>query len=224
MAARHNILPTFCRFCLWQSEKQFLEQKGCDQGFRIPDSGFQILHSRFWIPGRLLLFWLMNFSCRTNDSWPFCPPQYSISQSGGFQTLRSLAISELYAGWRFLNSTQSGDFRTLRSLETFELIAVLRLPCSSQFWDFRAFRSLEVSVLFAVLRLLNSSQSGDFCALPYGHKREKNREKVQNHPEARGKYGAEQLRMGIKHRKSVKKSKITRKPERNTEPSRRKWT
>ena len=102
------------------------------------------------------------------------------------------------------------------------------------------------------MRLLNSSQSGDFCTLPYGHKREKNREKVQNHPEARGKYGArqekmdikprksskkvqnhpearekygaEQEKMDIKPRKTVKKSKIIRKPERNTEPGRRKLT
>ena len=90
MAARHNILPTFCRFCLWQSEKQFLEQKGCDR-------------------------------------WPFYPPQCSISQSG------------------------------------------------------------------------------DFCTLPYGHKREKNREKVQNEREARGKYRTEQVKMDIKQRKARKK-------------------
>ena len=111
---------------------------------------------------------------------------------------------------------------------------------------------METSELYAVLRLPCSSPSGDFCTLPYGHKREKNREKVQNHPEARGKYGArqekmdikhrksskkvqnhpearekygaEQEKMDIKHRKSVKKSKIIRKPEGNTEPGRRKWT
>ena len=52
-----------------------------------------------------------------------------------------------------------------------------------------------------------------------GHKAQKKRKKVQNHSEARGKYGAEQLRMDIKHRKSVKKSKIIRKPKRNTELS-----
>ena len=45
----------------------------------------------------------------------------------------------------------------------------------------------------------------------------KSSKKVQNHPEAREKYGAEQEKMDIKHRKSVKKSKILRKPERNTE-------
>ena len=198
MAARHNILPTFCRFCLWQSEKQFLEQKGCDQGFRIPDSGFQILHSRFWIPGRLLLFWHMNFSCRTKDSWPFYPIQYSFSQSGDFWPFRSLKVSVLFAVWRFLNSTQSWDFRAHRSLETFELIAVLRLP--------------------------NFLQSGDFYTLPYGYKREKNKGKVQNYPEAREKYGAEWEKMDIKHRKSVKKSKIIRKPKRNTELSSWEWT
>ena len=48
----------------------------------------------------------------------------------------------------------------------------------------------------------------------------KSSKKVQNHPEAREKYGAEQEKMDIKHRKSVKKSKIIRKPERNTELSR----
>ena len=57
-----------------------------------------------------------------------------------------------------------------------------------------------------------------------GHKVEKSSKKVQNHPEARGKYGAEPVRMDIKHRKSRKKSKILRNPERNTEPGRRKWT
>ena len=51
-------------------------------------------------------------------------------------------------------------------------------------------------------------------------KQRKARKKVQNHPEAREKYGAEQEKMDIKHRKSVKKSKIIRKPERNTELSR----
>ena len=135
MAARHNILPTFCRFLWWQLGKQFLEQKGCDR-------------------------------------WPFYPPQCSISQSG------------------------------------------------------------------------------DFCTLPYGHKREKNREKVQNEREARGKYRTEQVKMDIKQRKArkkvqneretrekhwteqvkmdirprkaVKKSKNIRKPEGNTEPGRRK--
>ena len=48
-------------------------------------------------------------------------------------------------------------------------------------------------------------------------KHRKSSKKVQNHPEARGKYGAEQEKMDIKNRKSVKKSKIIRKPERNTE-------
>ena len=57
-----------------------------------------------------------------------------------------------------------------------------------------------------------------------GHKAQKNSKKVQNHSEARGKYGAGQEKMDIKHRKSVKKSKILRKPEGNTEPGRRKWT
>ena len=51
-------------------------------------------------------------------------------------------------------------------------------------------------------------------------KHRKSRKKVQNNPEAREKYGAEQEKMDIKHRKSVKKSKIIRKPERNTELSR----
>ena len=55
-------------------------------------------------------------------------------------------------------------------------------------------------------------------------KQRKARKKVQNSPEAREKYGAEQEKMDIKHRKSRKKSKILRKPEGNTEPSRRKWT
>ena len=57
-----------------------------------------------------------------------------------------------------------------------------------------------------------------------GHKAEKSREKVQTEREARGKYGAEQEKMDIKPRKAVKKSKILRKPKRNTEPGRRKWT
>ena len=51
-------------------------------------------------------------------------------------------------------------------------------------------------------------------------KHRKSSKKVQNHPEAREKYGAEQEKMDIKHRKSVKKSKIIRKPEGNTEQSR----
>ena len=106
--------------------------------------------------------------------------------------------SELIAVWRFLNSTQFGNFRTHRSLETSELIAVLRLPCSSP--------------------------SGDFNTFPYGYKREKKQEKVQNHSEARGKYGTGQEKMDIRPRKTVKKSKIIRKPEGNTEPGRRKWT
>ena len=55
-------------------------------------------------------------------------------------------------------------------------------------------------------------------------KHRKSSKKVQNCPEARGKYGAEQMKMDIKPRKSSKKSKIIRKPERNTEPGRRKWT
>ena len=54
--------------------------------------------------------------------------------------------------------------------------------------------------------------------------RPRNSKKVQNHSEARGKYGTGQEKMDIKHRKSVKKSKIIRKPEGNTELSRRKWT
>ena len=57
-----------------------------------------------------------------------------------------------------------------------------------------------------------------------GHKAQKKQEKVQKHPEAREKYGAEPVRMDIKHRKSRKKSKNIRKPEGNTEPGRRKWT
>ena len=48
----------------------------------------------------------------------------------------------------------------------------------------------------------------------------KSSKKVQNHPEAREKYGAEPVRMDIKHRKSRKKSKILRKPEENMEQSR----
>ena len=52
----------------------------------------------------------------------------------------------------------------------------------------------------------------------------KSSKKVQNHPEARGKYGAGQEKIDIKHRKSRKKSKNIRKPEENTEPGRRKWT
>ena len=59
--------------------------------------------------------------------------------------------------------------------------------------------------------------SGFFYTLPYGYKREKNKGKVQNHPEAREKYGTEQVKMDIKPRKAGKKSKILRKPERNTE-------
>ena len=55
-------------------------------------------------------------------------------------------------------------------------------------------------------------------------KHRKSSKKVQNHPEARGKYGAEQEKMDIKHRKAVKKSKKNIKPESNTEPGRRKWT
>ena len=52
----------------------------------------------------------------------------------------------------------------------------------------------------------------------------KSRKKVQNSPEAREKYGTEQEKMDIKHRKAVKKFKKNVKPERNTEPGRRKWT
>ena len=36
-------------------------------------------------------------------------------------------------------------------------------------------------------------------------KHRKSSKKVQNHPEARGKYGARQEKMDIKHRKSSKK-------------------
>ena len=52
----------------------------------------------------------------------------------------------------------------------------------------------------------------------------KSSKKVQKHPEAREKYGTEQEKMDIKHRKAVKKFKKNVKPERNTEPGRRKWT
>ena len=52
----------------------------------------------------------------------------------------------------------------------------------------------------------------------------KSSKKVQNHPGARRKYGTEQEKMDIKHRKAVKKFKKNVKPERNTEPGRRKWT
>ena len=52
----------------------------------------------------------------------------------------------------------------------------------------------------------------------------KSSKKVQKHPEARRKYGTEQVKMDIKHRKAVKKSKKNMKPESNTEPGRRKWT
>ena len=52
----------------------------------------------------------------------------------------------------------------------------------------------------------------------------KSRKKVQNSPEAREKYGTGQEKMDIKLRKTVKMSKNIRKPERNTEPGRRKWT
>ena len=55
-------------------------------------------------------------------------------------------------------------------------------------------------------------------------KHRKSRKIVQNFPETREKYGAEQEKMDIRPRKAVKKSKIIRKPERNTELSRRKWT
>ena len=113
MAARHNILPTFCRFLWWQLGKQFLEQKGGDQGFRIPNSEFWIPNSGFWIPGRLLLFWHMNFSCRTNNSWLFYPIQCSFSQFWDFWTLRRLETSELIAVLRLPNFSQSGDFYTL---------------------------------------------------------------------------------------------------------------
>ena len=50
-----------------------------------------------------------------------------------------------------------------------------------------------------------------------GHKEKKSRKKVQNDREAREKNGTEQVRMDIKERKAGKKSKITGKPERNTE-------
>ena len=52
----------------------------------------------------------------------------------------------------------------------------------------------------------------------------KSRKKVQNSPEAREKYGTGQEKMDIKYRKAVKKFKKNVKPERNTEPGRRKWT
>ena len=52
----------------------------------------------------------------------------------------------------------------------------------------------------------------------------KSSKKVQKHPEAREKYGTEQEKMDIKHRKAVKKFKKNVKPERNTEPGSRKWT
>ena len=52
----------------------------------------------------------------------------------------------------------------------------------------------------------------------------KSRKKVQKHPETRRKYGTGQEKMDIKLRKTVKMSKNIRKPERNTEPGRRKWT
>ena len=55
-------------------------------------------------------------------------------------------------------------------------------------------------------------------------KHRKSSKKVQNHPEAREKYGTDQEKMDIRPRKAVKKSKILRKPERNTELIRRKWT
>ena len=62
------------------------------------------------------------------------------------------------------------------------------------------------------------------CYYENGHKAQKKRKKVQNYPEARGKYGAEPVKMDIRTRKAVKKSKIIREPEGNTEPGRRKWT
>ena len=40
-----------------------------------------------------------------------------------------------------------------------------------------------------------------------GHKVEKSSKKVHKHPETRGKYGARQEKMDIKHRKSVKSPK-----------------
>ena len=51
-------------------------------------------------------------------------------------------------------------------------------------------------------------------------KHRKSSKKVQNSPEAREKYGADQEKMDIRTRKAVKKSKILRKPERNMELSR----
>ena len=57
------------------------------------------------------------------------------------------------------------------------------------------------------------------CYYENGHKAQKKRKKVQNYPEARGKYGAEPVKMDIRTRKAVKKSKIIRKPEKNTELS-----
>lgn len=53
-----------------------------------------------------------------------------------------------------------------------------------------------------------------------GIKPRKSSKKVQKHPEARRQYGTEPVRMDIKHRKSRKKSKILRKPEENMEQSR----
>ena len=47
-------------------------------------------------------------------------------------------------------------------------------------------------------------------------KHRKTVKKVQKHPEAREKYGTEQEKMDIRPRKAVKKSKIIRKPKRNT--------
>ena len=82
---------------------------------------------------------------------------------------------------------------------------------------------MEASELIAVLRLPNFLQSGDFYTLPYGYKREKNKGKVQNLPEAREKYGAEQEKNGHKAQKKCKKvqnyPEARRKSEGNTELS-----
>ena len=177
MVARHSILPTFCRFCWWQLEKLFSEQKGCDQGFRIPDSGFQILHSRFREGYCYSDLWISLAGQKIADlfvrlSTAFLSPEDSklfvvwrflnSTQVGDFWTLRNLETSELIAVWRLPNSTQVGDFRAHRSLETSELIADLRLPNFSQSRDFWTHRSLETSVLIVVWRFLNSTQFGGF--------------------------------------------------------------
>ena len=151
MAARHNILPTFCRFCLWQSGKQFLEQKGCNHAFRILDFGFQIPDSGFWEGYCYSDLWISLAGQKIADLF--------IRFSTAF---RSPETSDLFAVWRFLYSSQFGDFRALRSLETTELFAVRRLPNSTQVGGFWTHRSLETSVLIVVWRFLNSTQFGGF--------------------------------------------------------------